>query len=105
MEEVAYANNPAEQDASAGFVTKIRDLEEKQRLLKDRLILFGNSLIEIREKSYKEIQELKKNLFQLKEEYSRTKEFIQRIAERADESARKEELLIIQRQLDLLRNK
>ena len=84
---------------------KLRDLEEKLRLLKDRILLLGQTYIEEREKSFKEIQEIKKNLIQLIEENSRIKELLQRIAEQIDTTARKEELAILQRQFDLFRNK
>ena len=38
----------------------LRDIEEKQRILKDRLILIGQNLIEVKEQTEKEILELKK---------------------------------------------
>ena len=34
--------------------TKLRDIEEKQRLLKDRLLLLGQTHIEEREKTFSE---------------------------------------------------
>ncbi|HLC53820.1 MAG TPA: hypothetical protein VJK03_04730 [Candidatus Nanoarchaeia archaeon] len=84
-------------------MARLRDIEEKQRLLKDRIILIGKSLIEEREKSFNEMQELKKSAFVLKEEQLRMKEIIQRIAEQLNATARKEELMILQRQLDMIR--
>ncbi len=83
---------------------QVHDLEEKQRLLKDRLLLIGKSLIEERERSTREFHEIKKDLVILKEDSLRMKELLQRIAEQLPTLARKEELAILQRQLNLLRN-
>lgn len=82
---------------------KLQDIEERQRLLRERVILLGNSLIEERDKTFQETQEMKKILLKLQEENIRMKEFIQRISEQMSEFARREELLILQRQLDILK--
>jgi len=82
---------------------RLRDLEEKNRLIRDRVLLLGQSVIDERDKSFKEIQEMKGNLIRLKEDVSRLKELMQRMAEQIIQMARKEELMILQRQLDLLR--
>ena len=83
--------------------TRLRDIEEKQNILRDRNLLIGKSLVDEREKTFTETQELKKITIQLKEENLRLKEFIQGITEQLEKSARKSDLLILQRQLDLLR--
>ncbi|MBX4196475.1 hypothetical protein KW805_02725 [Candidatus Pacearchaeota archaeon] len=83
--------------------TRVRDVEEKQRLLRDRILLLGQTLVEEREKTFKEMQEMKKMTFMLKEENDRMKEFLQRITEQLTSTARKEELMILQRQFDLFR--
>ena len=81
----------------------LRDLEEKNRLLRDRVLLLGQSVIEEREKTFKEIQEMKGTTIKLKEEVNRLKELMQRMAEQISQTARKDEIMILQRQLDLLR--
>ncbi|OIO81494.1 hypothetical protein AUJ84_00960 [Candidatus Pacearchaeota archaeon CG1_02_32_132] len=83
--------------------TRLKDLEEKQRLLKDRVLLIGQNLVEERAKTFNEIQEMKKELFILKEENLRMKEFIQRLSEKSSQLARKEELMILQRQFDMFK--
>ena len=83
--------------------TRLRDIEEKQRLLKDRVLLIGNNLIKERDDTFKEMQEMKKEILLLKEENLKMKEFIQRIAEQLSDTARKEELLILQRQFDMFK--
>ena len=84
--------------------TRIRDLEDKQRILKDRMVLVGESLIKEREKSFEDIQELKKVVLVLKEDIENLKDMIKRIIEKLDKTARGEDLLILQRQFDLFRD-
>ncbi|MEK6898845.1 MAG: hypothetical protein AABW79_01990 [Nanoarchaeota archaeon] len=83
---------------------RIRDMEEKQRLLKERVILIGQNLVSTKEEILENLIMLKKMAFETREEQIKMKEFLQRLAQQSDELARKEELLILQRQLDLMRN-
>lgn len=83
---------------------RIRDMEEKQRLLKERVILIGQNLVSTKEEILENLIMLKKMVFETREEQIKMKEFLQRLAQQSDELARKEELLILQRQLDLIRN-
>ena len=94
--------NPGEDQYFSDIHTRLRDIEEKQRLLKDRTLLIGQNLVEERKKDFNEMQEMKKTILQLKEENIRMKEFLQRMSEQVSELARKEEVMIIQRQLDIL---
>ena len=41
---------------------QVRDLEEKQRILKDRLLLIGQNLIDVREKNNEAVLEIKKEI-------------------------------------------
>ena len=78
-------------------ISKTRDLEEKVRLLKDRILLIGRSLVEERDKNFKEIQEMKTLLIKMQEENIRMKEVVQRIIEQLESTARKEDLMICAR--------
>ncbi len=99
MEE-AYPGQQEPLDVSI----RLRDLEEKNRLIRDRVLLLGQSVVEERDKSFKELQEMKSAVIKLKEEVNRLKELMQRMAEQISQTARKEELMVLQRQLDLLRS-
>tara|TARA_Y100000310_G_scaffold129745_1_gene128888 strand:+ start:370 stop:681 length:312 start_codon:yes stop_codon:yes gene_type:complete len=83
--------------------TRLKDVEEKQRLLKDRTLLIGQNLIDEKGSTFEEIQEMKKSLLVLKEENLRMKSFIQRMADQMSELARKEEFMILQRQFDMFK--
>lgn len=87
----------------ADLNTRIRDLEEKQRLLKDRMLLISESFVKERDKNFKEIQDMKKFTEGLKLENGRLKELLLRISEVIDKTARREELMILQRQFDIFR--
>ncbi|MBS3076968.1 hypothetical protein J4233_01720 [Candidatus Pacearchaeota archaeon] len=83
--------------------TRIRDLEEKQRLLKDRMILISESFVKERDKNFEEMQDMKQTLEKIKLDDFRLKELLLRISEVIDGAARKEELMILQRQFDMFR--
>lgn len=97
------AEEYAAQEQGADPNALLRDLEEKQRLLKERTLLIGKSLIEEREKVFNELQLIKTTVNILTEENKRMRELLQRLAEQINVSARKEELMILQRQFDLFR--
>jgi len=86
------------------FNTRLRDLEEKQRLSRDRTLLISESFVKERDKSFQEIQELKRKIVVLEEETKRLKEIILRISEGTDGFARKEHLAVLQKQFDLFRD-
>jgi|SRR3989344_8838130 len=82
---------------------RIRDAEERQRLLNERVILLGKTFVEEREKSFKEIQTLKKDMAELKSHLKYSNEYISKISLILGNVARKEELQTLQKQLDILR--
>jgi hypothetical protein len=84
---------------------RLRDLEDHLRLLRERVLLIGQTLINEKEKSLIEIREIKNSILVLKEENTRIKDIIANIAEQVEKLARKEDLSILQRQFDLFRDK
>jgi len=80
---------------------KVRDLEEGQRLMKERLLLVGQNFIESQEKNNAEITELKKQVYELQSEVKRFKNIIESISEEIAKSARKEEIAILVRQFKM----
>jgi len=83
--------------------SRIKDLEETVYLLKERLLLIGQTLIQNKERTSLDSEENKKMLIQIKKENERLKELLERVLEQLGKTARKEELMIIKRQVDLLR--
>lgn len=91
----------AEEQYFVDVNTRLKDIEERQRLLKDRLLLVGKNLVEDRESMFSELQDLKKMSLQMKSDYLKMQEFIKKVADQLAETARKEEVLMIQRQVDM----
>ena len=77
---------------------KLRDLEEKQRILKDRLLLIGQNLLEIKEKSNQDSLGIKKNIEKIKQEMERMINFLETASSEFSKFARKEDLEILSKQ-------
>jgi hypothetical protein len=93
-----YSNAQYSVDAN----TRIRDLEEKTKILRERILLVSKNLVDEREKTFNELQETKKILLELQEKNIRMEEFLQKLAEQNSGLARKEELMILKRQFDMI---
>jgi len=78
--------------------TKIRDLEEKNRMLKDRLLLIGQNLVEIKEKTNSDLLEIKKDLGVMKRNMERLISFLETASAEFSKFARKEDLEILSKQ-------
>lgn len=85
----------------AEFNTKLRDIEERQRLIKDRVLLIGENLVAGKEESIEEISELKARLESLEQEMRRIKDTLSSIIEEIGNFARKSELEILQKQFKM----
>ena len=77
---------------------RIRDLEERQRILKDRLLLIGQNLIETKEKNVIEMLEIKKSLSLLNENMEKLKSFLETASGEFSKFARIEDLEILTKQ-------
>jgi len=80
------------------FNTKLRDLEEKQRLLKERVLLIGNNLVEMREDIGQEISELRVISEQSKSDILKIRETLQRVLDELETRARRQELELLKKQ-------
>lgn len=80
---------------------KLRDLEEKQSIVKDRVLLIGQNLISEKEENQKEVLDLKTKLSVLEEEIKKLKLTLQTIIENFNNFARKNELEILKKQFQM----
>jgi hypothetical protein len=78
--------------------TKIRDIEEKERILKDRLLLIGENLVELKEKTSSEMLEIKKDIEEIKNTIDRLKSFLETASSEFSKFARKEDLEVLTKQ-------
>ncbi len=76
----------------------IRDVEDKQRILKDRLLLIGSNLIETKEDTEKRMDEMKKDLETMKKSMKKMMNFLENISDEFSKFARKEDLEILAKQ-------
>jgi len=78
--------------------TKVRDLEEKQRIIKDRILLIGQNLIEMKEDVHANFLEIKKDIEIMKRDIERLKSFFETASGEFSKFAKKEELEILSKQ-------
>ncbi len=100
MPEQQPLENPVTELLSE-FNTKLREIEEKQKLIKDRVLLIGENLVDIREDTLDEIAELKRKTEGVEEEIKSIRTTLQRIIDLSNDFARKSELAILEKQIDL----
>ena len=79
-------------------ILKLRDIEEKQRILKDRLLLVGQNLIETKEKNSQNILDIKKDIEIIKQDMIRIKSFLETASNEFSKFAKKEDLEILTKQ-------
>lgn len=91
-------SSPPENYSYGNQNIRVRDLEEKLRNLKDRVILIGQNLIEIREKNRESILEIKKDLEIMKQNMERLVSFLETASSEFSKFAKKEDLEILAKQ-------
>lgn len=93
VEQEGYYEDPMQE---VGF--RIKDLEEKERLNKERILLISNNLVEFKQKTREEITNLKKDIDIIKENIKRMSSFLETISDELPKFARKEQVDILARQ-------
>jgi len=78
--------------------SKLRDTEEKQRILKDRVIIIGQNLVDIKEKTGQDILEIKKQIEEIKSSLDKVRRFLENFSEEFSKFAKKEDLDILIKQ-------
>ncbi len=81
------------------FNTRLKDLEERNRLIRERTMLLGKNFISIKEEADKEIDGLKKQTNQMQADIEKIKNLVQRVIKELDRFVRKDEMLVIERML------
>lgn len=85
----------------ADFGTRLNEIEEKQRLLKNRTLLIGENLIATKEDFLKLESQFKKQLNQMNSDIASMKQLITRIVNELSNFARKPEIEILERQMKM----
>ena len=95
MEEYNYSQSFSESN------TRISDLEERQRLLKERVLLIGQNLIEARESLETDLLQLKDSVEDIKKDIKKMKSLLLRVSDELEKKARKSELELVQKQMKM----
>lgn len=82
---------------------KLRDLEEKQSMLKDRLLLIGQNLVETKEKNDQDTLEIKRDIETIKRNMERLISFLETASAEFSKFARKEDLEILSKQAKMFK--
>ena len=80
------------------FGTRLNEIEEKQRLIKDRILLVGENLISTKEDSLKQDSEIKIQLKQIDFEIKTLKRLMARVVNELPNFAKKSEVEILAKQ-------
>ncbi len=80
---------------------KLRDIEERSNLLKDRMVLIGQNLVELKEKWGEEISQIKADVEVLKEENKRMKKTLDMLSEQLDNVPKREEIELLRKQFKM----
>ena len=99
MEE--YQSSDPVESLLSEFSTRLNEIEEKQRILKDRLLLIGKNLINSKEETEKNIMEMKKQIMSSEDEIRSIKRLNKRIINEIQNFARKSEVDILDRQIKM----
>ena len=81
------------------FNTRLRDLEERNKLIKDRTLLLGKNLITTREQFSEDIQELKKQATHAETDIQALKRLAKSILRETEKFVRRDEILVLERML------
>jgi len=81
----------------------IRDLEEKQKILKDRLLIVSENLVALKEKTAKDSLEIKKSVSMMQEQMKKLVSFLEMASSEMTKFAKKEDLDILYKQAKMFR--
>jgi len=88
-------------DYLADINVKLRDIEEKQNTIRDRILLIGENLINEKEENNQEIAELKAKMLDIEDKLANTKMAVDRVIDDRNNFARKTEFDILKRQFQM----
>lgn len=95
MPQDSYVNSSIE------VLVKMGDLEERQRLLRDRILLIGKNMIETKEEIDKDLGSLKRDVEIMKGEIMRIREVLSSVGEELDNAAKRSDIIILEKQLKM----
>ena len=89
------------QDPYTDIGVKLRDIEEKQNIIKDRVLLIGENLVSEKQETSQDIAEINNKIKLIEQEINSLKLAIQRIMDNQENLAKKSEIEILKRQFKM----
>ena len=84
---------------SSDISTRVRDLDEKSRLIRERVLLLGKNLIELKEESQEKIAKLSLELEKISSEIELLKKISKDLVDQLSRFVKREEMMLIERML------
>jgi len=81
------------------FNTRLRDLEERNRLIRERVLLLGQNLITSRQELEEELTKIKKQNNQMSKDFTKLKSLSENIVEEIGKFVKRDEMVVIERML------
>jgi len=81
------------------FNTRLRDIDERNRLIRERVLLLGKNLIESRQELEDEIKTLKKENYEMKKDLEKLKTISRNLLSEVSKFVKRDEVLIVERML------
>lgn len=81
------------------FGTRLNEVEEKQRLIKDRVLLIGENLVSTKEQYEKELGNFRKQISEITTDLKGIKQLNKRIVNELENYARITEVEVVERQI------
>jgi len=93
------------QDSSADYFAdlnvRLQDMEEKQNMIKDRVLLLGENLVSSKDELENEITDLKLKILDLNSEMKKVRLTVERMIDDSNNFIRKNEFDILKRQFEM----
>ena len=81
------------------FNTRLKDIEERNKAVRERVLLLGKNLISSKERNDEDLEDLKKQSAQDKKDIEKLKSLMKNILNEIDNYVRKDEIIVIERML------
>lgn len=93
-----------EQFSNFNSSSEAQNLDEKYRILKNRLLLIGENLVEHKEETSQKILEIKKSIEIIRQSVERLTSFLEMASAEFSKFAKKDDVEILAKQIRLSRN-
>jgi len=89
------------QDIIFEIVTRVRDVEGKYNLLRDRALIINQNMVEQYQKTHGEFKAINEDIKNIKEDIFQIKETLKHVISELDHFSRKEDLRVLEKYINL----